>query len=100
MAIDKIRSRDFTNAIKNRGIDVSVGKIDSHHSTAFNPDTIGVKEIVGRLGFEHKEIIDLMYFKGLTQNEIAERLNIPLGTVKTRSRTAIMKLRNYFNMAG
>jgi RNA polymerase sigma-70 factor (ECF subfamily) len=41
-------------------------------------------------------LIDLMYFKGYTQSEIAEEFNIPLGTVKTRLRSATMNLRKIF----
>lgn len=96
-AIDKIRSREFTNSVKNQTIDESVHNIDLGNGSSFNPETIGIKEIVGKLDPEHREIIDLMYFKGLTQIEVALKLHLPLGTVKTRSRAAIMKLRNYFN---
>ncbi len=59
----------------------------SHH------EHIGLKKLVGDLKTEHKEIIDLAFFEGYTQNEIAEILQIPLGTVKTRCRKAISTLR-------
>jgi RNA polymerase sigma-70 factor (ECF subfamily) len=95
-AIDKIRSREFINSTKNQSLDDSVNMPDISHSS-FNPETIGLKEAVSKLEPEYSEIIDLMYFKGLTQIEVALKLHLPLGTVKTRSRTAVMKLRNYFS---
>lgn len=42
---------------------------------------------------EQKQTLLLAYFDGLTQSEIAARLNAPLGTVKTRMRTGMIKLR-------
>jgi len=42
---------------------------------------------------EQKVIIDMAYFNGYTQDEISKEMDIPLGTVKTRMRTAIIELR-------
>jgi RNA polymerase sigma-70 factor (ECF subfamily) len=42
---------------------------------------------------EQREAVELAYFRGLTHTEIARRLEIPMGTVKTRLRLAIGKLR-------
>lgn len=52
-----------------------------------------VHEALAQLPPEQREAVHLAYFEGLTQSEIAERLGIPLGTVKTRLRLAFDKLR-------
>ncbi|MDP4263290.1 MAG: RNA polymerase sigma factor [Bacteroidota bacterium] len=60
------------------------------------PDAIGLRKLVDSLRKEEKEVIELMYFKGFTQSEIAMIMNTPLGTVKTRMSRAIRNLRYYF----
>lgn len=52
-----------------------------------------VREALGDLPPEQRQVIELAYFGGSTQAEIAERLGIPLGTVKTRTLAAMRKLR-------
>jgi len=54
---------------------------------------MGVVKQLGNLKSDQRQIIDLAYFKGYTQDEISKELDIPLGTVKTKMRTAILELR-------
>jgi RNA polymerase sigma-70 factor (ECF subfamily) len=54
---------------------------------------IMVRRIIEALPPEQRAPIELAYFGGLTQTEIAHRLGQPLGTVKTRMRTAMLRLR-------
>jgi RNA polymerase sigma-70 factor, ECF subfamily len=53
-----------------------------------------VLEALAELPREQREALELGYFAGLSQSEIAERLGQPLGTVKTRMRLAMMKLKD------
>jgi RNA polymerase sigma-70 factor (ECF subfamily) len=66
------------------------------HTGGVVPETIGLRKLVDSLRKEEKEVIELMYFKGFTQREIAILMNTPLGTVKTRMSRAIKNLRYYF----
>ena len=66
------------------------------NNTTMKVDHIGVKQNVLALKTEHRVIIDMAYYGGYTQEEISRELNIPLGTVKTRMRNAIIELRNFF----
>jgi RNA polymerase sigma-70 factor (ECF subfamily) len=52
-----------------------------------------VRTAMAELSATDREILENAYYEGLSQSQIAERLNLPLGTVKTRSRNALKKLR-------
>lgn len=97
LAIDKIRSKDFKNQNKNQELENNVTFIDEQRNTAYKPELLGVKDLIQTLKPEQKSILELVYFKGYTHVEAAEELAIPLGTVKTRLRMALIELRKYFN---
>ena len=56
-------------------------------------DRLAVRRALAQLPPEQRTALELAYFSGLTQQEIAERLRQPLGTIKTRTRLAMRKLR-------
>jgi RNA polymerase sigma-70 factor (ECF subfamily) len=91
-AIDKLRSKNYQNSLKNRPLpeDVNTGM-----AVSISPSTsdAGLKKILTKLKEEYRTLIDLSYFQGFTHEEIAKMLGIPLGTVKTRIRTALSQLR-------
>ncbi len=57
-------------------------------------------DAVGRLPWSQRQCIELAYFGGLTQTEIAEHSAAPIGTIKTRCKLALRKLRGYLEAHG
>jgi RNA polymerase sigma factor (sigma-70 family) len=93
-SIDTLRSRSFQNSQKNQEITETVHNI-SGPSSLTNIDSIGLRKLLQKLKPEYRMLIELAYFKGYTQEEIAEIEDIPLGTVKTRIRNALIQLRSF-----
>ncbi len=92
-SIDMLRSRSFQNTRKNQPLYDTVNWNTNAHVQ--NIDNIGLRKILDRLRDEQRTLVELAYFKGYTHEEIAAMEGIPLGTVKTRIRTALIQLRNF-----
>lgn len=92
-AIDYSRSKQSKMDGKLRDLENSRYEVNKQSSLQSNTDFIGVKEQVAKLKEDYRVLIDMLYFEGYTQEDAAKELNIPLGTVKTRIRAAIVKLR-------
>ena len=92
-SIDKLRSRSYQDSLKNQP--VSSSQESNVTSMATLPQIVdtGLKKVLSRLKEEYRVLIDLSYFQGYTHDEISKILGIPLGTVKTRLRTALTHLR-------
>jgi RNA polymerase sigma-70 factor, ECF subfamily len=91
-AIDRLRS----NAVRLRAVEAAPPP-----DAADNPETRAaeseqqrvVKRALDGLPHEQRVLIEQAYFLGLTQSELAERFQLPLGTVKTRIRSGMIALR-------
>lgn len=94
-SIDMLRSKSYQNSQKNQELPDHVYKGTANQSTQLNVDNIGLKKVLEKLRPEHRILMELAYFKGFTHEEIAEMMSIPLGTVKTRIRNALLQLREY-----
>jgi RNA polymerase sigma-70 factor (ECF subfamily) len=92
-AIDYTRSKKFKQSKQNLNSDFFVDILESSSSLDNSTNTIGLKEFVTKLSDKCKAVIELLYFKGFTQKEASEELNMPLGTIKTRNRSCIGELR-------
>jgi len=90
-AIDELRSKGYRDAQKNQPISSST---ESAGVTTAAIADVGLRKMLTKLKEEWRVLIDLSYFQGFTHEEISKMLNIPLGTVKTRIRTALMQLRS------
>ncbi|MGE5804548.1 MAG: sigma-70 family RNA polymerase sigma factor [Ignavibacteria bacterium] len=101
--IDKIRSRNFKEHYKETGLNKADElELEKKYSLEHNTDLLQIfdsnerasiiSKALNELPPEQKRVIELAYFEGLTQAEMSAALNIPLGTVKTRTRQALIKL--------
>ena len=97
-AIDKLRSKDIQRQIKTDRLGNTVYILDQVKSEyPIKEDDIGIKELLERLVPEQRIVVELVYFRGYTQSEISKEFDIPLGTVKTRLRYALIALRKILN---
>lgn len=96
-AIDVLRSKAHKLEQKIRNIPDDVHVNDSLIAVQPSTDYLGFSRILEKLTKEQRTLIDLAYYKGCTQEEIARVMEIPLGTVKTRMRNAINQLRTILN---
>ncbi|MDE3212503.1 MAG: sigma-70 family RNA polymerase sigma factor [Bacteroidota bacterium] len=94
LAIDTLRSKDYKKQQQIHHTEDSVSNVRDPGVSFEKFDGLGVRKYIEHLKPDQKQIIDLAYFGGFTQDEIAQKLSIPLGTVKTRMRAAVQALRN------
>jgi RNA polymerase sigma-70 factor, ECF subfamily len=100
--IDQIRSHARRGRMQDK---VEASAPTSEPSEAFaetwhNTQQEQVREALNTLPQEQLKILELAYFSGYTHVEIAERLELPLGTVKGRMRLGLQKIRGFFQARG
>jgi RNA polymerase sigma-70 factor (ECF subfamily) len=94
-AIDRLRAGKRHRAV------ASVELCGDTESTAISPEDevvsnqriTRIRAAMRRLPEEQREVIQLAFFRGLTHSELAEHLGVPLGTIKTRIRTGLLRMR-------
>jgi len=92
-AIDKIRSKEIKRSEKTDSVEDFVYTIDRQRNTEIPVDGIGVKDLMSELVDEQKFILQKIYFEGFSHSELSIEFEIPLGTVKSRLRSALKHLR-------
>lgn len=94
-AIDELRSLKRTPTFEAEN-ETSLFKSGDNNTTKTNH--IGLDDIIETLPKNEKIIIEYLFYKGYTQQEVSDEFNIPLGTVKSRSRKALGSLKKMFTM--
>jgi len=97
LTIDTLRSKGYKKQSKISADENSVSNYTDDSKMAERFDSMGLRKQLVNLKPEQRSIIDLAYFNGYTQDEISREMGIPLGTVKTRMRSAILELRKMLN---
>ncbi len=95
-AIDRLRSTGFKRTSENRKLTESV--YNSVSASPSREDHIGLHALTRELKEDFRILIEYAYFKGFTQEEIANTLGIPVGTVKTRLRAALLQMRKLMEL--
>ncbi len=107
-SIARNRSIDILRRRRARGLtgpgeaelNTAITRADERFSPEHHLQALAVREALQQLPPAQREVLELAYFGGLTQREISEQLGIPLGTVKTRMRLGMLKLRDLLSPNG
>ncbi len=101
-ALDRLRSKAARGRVEqpwdpDRGLEPSAGGFEEQSLLAL--DRRRILAALGNLPAEQRRVIEMAFFRGLSHGELAEQLGLPLGTVKTRIRQGMMKLRQSLSEA-
>ena len=95
-AIDATRGKEWKTKKNSRSLSADHAELpDAGLSGAGAPD---LRSSVRQLKEDHRLVVDMSYFQGYTQVEIAKMLDLPLGTVKTRLRAALLRLKKLITL--
>jgi RNA polymerase sigma-70 factor (ECF subfamily) len=93
-SIELLKSKAYIEDSKTKSMTESHLLISLQEFTEQN----SLRSLLIRLKNEHRILIEMSYFTGYTREEIAKELNIPVGTVKTRLRAALVVLRKMMQL--
>jgi RNA polymerase sigma-70 factor, ECF subfamily len=102
LTVARNQALDYVRSLEGRSSKRAVSMDDTEPPVAMNAseerilDGIQLKKVraaMAKLNENHRQVIELAYFEGLSQTEMAERISQPLGTIKTWTRMALKLLR-------
>jgi len=104
IAVDMLRRK----SVRDRGIPVETVTLhavaddlaDTAVQVEIKSEGQRVREILGGLSRDQQQVIDSIYYGGMTQQEVSARYNIPLGTVKSRVRLALRQMKKSLMVEG
>lgn len=98
-AVDRLRSKNYRTRSKESDIDrhhdhfTADASSNPEHRAILSSQQEEILIALTSLSKDQKDLIEFAYFRGFTQSELADHFKLPLGTVKTRMRTAMSILR-------
>lgn len=103
-AIDKLRSRSTNLKFLQRWsqrMATEIPPLTPFESASLSDRSHCVRDALTQLPEKQRQVLEMAYYDGLSQSEIATKLSIPLGTIKTWSRQGLLNLRkNLQNLIG
>lgn len=95
LSINYLNSKSCKNRSKVHPIESNVHALQSHYT--IKVETMDVEDMIKKLDDKYRQIVDLAYFQGYTQKEISERLDMPIGSVKSGVKIALRELKKLYN---
>lgn len=92
-AIDKLRSIGTKTS---KEIQIDVSNVFNVGKNAIKPELIDVADHLDKIEPKYKVVLEALFFKGLTQQEASEALDIPLGTIKSRLKIGLREMRKIY----
>lgn len=99
LAIDRLRHEKSRRQDGTASLEELADRVSEKIGLTTPEDTALLGTLLKRLPKEQREVLLLTYFRGLTHLEIAERLQVPEGTIKSRLRLSLEKLREWWREA-
>ncbi|ASA25523.1 RNA polymerase sigma factor [Paenibacillus donghaensis] len=104
IAVDMLRRK----SVRDQGISVEDTTLhtmaDEHADTEAQVELRSegerMRKVLTELSRDQQQVIDSIYYGGMTQQEVSERYNIPLGTVKSRVRLALKQMKKHLRLEG
>ena len=97
-SIDKLRSRNVVTKFLQRWgqvVQTAPQPPSPLEAASLDQRSQQVQSALQQIPEQQRKVLELSYYEGLSQSEIAKQLNIPLGTIKTRNRQGLLKLRHH-----
>lgn len=98
-AIDRLRQEKSRNHTVPESLEDLADRVGAKGTVSAPEDSALLLSLVKRLPKDQRDVLLLSYFRGMTHTEIAERLQVPEGTIKSRLRLGLDKLREWWREA-
>lgn len=98
-ALDRLKSAGYARVVSLDGSPPRDEPVSLEADPALGPDCALVRRALAELPTDQRTVLELSYFEGLSLSEIAEKLGVPIGTIKSRLARALGRLREELDVA-